>query len=142
MILDEVRKTIETCGEQATIALLRNARQEISPHNDIKFVITCVCNILQVSIDRLVHGTSNDESTKYAKGFIVYYLRNDFQVGWKEIKTLLNHRNQSWLWELMKLIKTLKPRFAADIPWILLKQRLDTMLKDYKTKKTYDHGEK
>jgi hypothetical protein len=134
--LDEVRKTIDSCGEQATVALLRNARQEVSPHNDVKFVITCVCNILQVSIDQLIHGISTDNSTKYAKGFIVYYLRKDFRIEWKEIMTLLNHRNQSWLWELMKLVRELKPKLPADLQWVLIKKRIEKMIVEYKSKKT------
>jgi hypothetical protein len=61
----------------------------------------------------------------------VYYLRNQFEIGWRSIKLLLNHRDQSWLWQLMKLIRELKPKLPADDYWIDIKKKLDKIIFEY-----------
>jgi hypothetical protein len=133
-LLDEVKETVRVRGLEATVALLRNARQNTSADQNIQFVIVSVCNLLQVSIEHLLNQTSNDDPTKYAKGFIVYYLRNDFSISWTNIKVLLNHKNHVWLWQLQKLIRNLKPKVPADVQWLLIKEKLDDVMRDYKSK--------
>lgn len=130
-LLHELQQTIDARGAAATIALLRNARETVSENTHLQFVVVSVCNQLSISIDQMMKG--KDDTAKYAKGYIVYYLRNDFEIDWPEIKSLLHISSQSWLWETMKLIKDLKPRLAAHANWVEFKKDLDKQIKNYKT---------
>lgn len=135
-ILKELTAAIDEKGDEAILALLRNARKiSISDNDDIKFVIVSVCNQLCVSIDQMINAQSSGDTIKYAKGFIVYYLRTDFEIPWEIIKQVLKHKDQAWLYELMKLVKSLKPFLPAHQQFFTQKEKLDQTIKEYKSKK-------
>lgn len=134
-LLDELLQTVRQKGDYAVIALLRNARTPVSTDQDIQFVVVSVCNQVGADIEHLLNEHSSDDATKYAKGFIVYYLRTEFEIEWTAIKMLLKHKDQSYLWRLMQNIKTLKPRLAAHSEYHAHKIKLTEVIKDYKLKK-------
>lgn len=134
-LLEELSKTVKEKGPTATIALLRNGRSNVSDDKDIQFVVVSVCNQVGVDMELLINEHSTEDTTKYAKGFIVHYLRTDFDVDWLVIKSLLKHKNQSYLWKLMNNIKTLKQYLAAQRDYFEHKIKLDQVIKEYKSKK-------
>lgn len=132
-LLKELHETIATKGLEGTIALLRNGRETVSDNTNIQFVVVTVCNHFSISVDQLMN--EKNDKTKYAKGFVIYYLRTVFFIPWNEIKLLLKHRDKTWLWELMKLIKELKPRLSSDTEWLMAKKIFDQLIKEYKLQK-------
>lgn len=129
ILLDELQKTIHTRGMEGTIALLVNGRTDISPDKDIQFVLLTVLNQFGITITQLLN--EKNDTTKYAKGFIIFYLRSDFKIKWITIGVLLDLKNQSWLWELMNMIKNLKPKLATDLPYCQAKEIIDKKVKEY-----------
>src|SRR5436190_9273931 len=121
-LLLELNHTINSIGVPATIALLRNSREQVSPDQKISFVVIAVCNQLTITVPDLQNKT--DDRIQYAKGFIIFYLRKHFRIKWKDIKLVLNHRNQSWLWQLKKSIDQLKPNLGAHADWCKAKDIL------------------
>ena len=131
-LLMELKQTVDAIGVPGTINLLRNSRQQFSPDKNIQFIVLSVCNTLQISFDDLF-SNKNDEVIKYGKAFIIYYLRRPgFETPWKDIKILLDHRNQSWLHELRKLVDHLKPHLRAHAVWCAAKDTLDKLINEYK----------
>lgn len=134
-LLEELNKTVQQKGPEAVIALLRNSRTPVADDDDIKFVAVSVCNEIGIEMHILINEQANDDASLYAKGFIVYYLRESFQVEWSVIKALLKHRNQSYLWKLMQNVKTLKSYLAAQAAYYQHKSKLDEIINSYKSKK-------
>ncbi len=131
-ILEEVNKTLLMIGLESTVRALRYARENPSGEHIIKFTILTVCRVLEIEIHQLSERT---ETIRYAKGFIVFYLRNEFEIEWKEIKQALNHRDQSWLWDLLKTIEEMKPNLPVNKKWMEAKQKIDQQIKEFKIQK-------
>lgn len=132
-VVDEFKKTLDARGPDATAAILRNGREQLSENTDMQFVVLMVCNHFGISTEQML--ADKTDTTKYAKGFIIYYLRTTFSIEWSHIKILLNHRDQSWLWELMNLIKKLKPKLPMHVTWISHRDHFDKKIKEYQSKK-------
>lgn len=130
-LLNELQQTVKARGASATATLLRNARETVSENTHMQFVVITVCNQISISIDQMMN--EKNDKAKYAKGFVVHYLRKDFLIPWPAIKLLLDHKDQSWLWQLMKLVKGLKPKLSTDAAWLVVRTALDKQIKDYKT---------
>lgn len=132
-LLDELLKTIEVRGEKATVALLKNGRNNFWEDGYIRFVFETVCDCMQLTGTELYDGTTADGDTiKYAKGFIVYYLREK-KITWNDISICLKQKDQSWLFRLMKMIRELKTYLSSDAEWISIKNKLDQIIKKYKS---------
>lgn len=127
-LLDELNTSIKLHGLKATMDMLRQNNKKAHA-GDIQFVVAMVCRHFSISIEKMMQ--EKNEMTKYAKGFIVFYLRNDLKTEWTTIKIVLDHKNQSWLWELMKLIKELKPKLPVHAQWLAAKNNFDGQLKEY-----------
>ena len=131
-LLDEVKKTVDARGEDATVQALRNARN-IDDNSSIQFIINIVCTQFSISREKL--AKEKTDVTKYAKGFIVYYLRTSFNTEWSIIKVVLDHKDQSWLYDLMKLVKELKPKLPAHVTWLSAKEKMDKQIKNFSKSK-------
>lgn len=127
-LLDELNTSIKLHGVKATMDMLRQ-NNEKAHAGHIQFVVAMVCRQFTISIEQMMQ--EKNEATKYAKGFIVFYLRNDFKTEWSIIKSALGQKDQSWLWRLMKLVKELKPKFPAHATWLVAKNNFDGQLKEY-----------
>lgn len=129
-LLEELQKTVNVRGMDGTIAVLVNGRQNLSPDKHIRFVLLTVLNQFSITIEQLLNEKT--DASKYAKAFIIYYLRLDFKIEWVQIKELLALKNQSWLWELMNIVKNLKPKLPSDIQYCEIKKILDRAIREYK----------
>jgi len=127
-LLEELNTSIKLHGVKATMDMLRQ-NNEKAHTGHIQFVVAMVCRQFTISIEQMMQ--EKNETTKYAKGFIVFYLRNDFKIEWATIKVVLDHKDQSWLWQLMKMIKELKPKLPVHAKWLTAKNNFDGQLKEY-----------
>lgn len=130
-VLKELTETIETIGPEATLQLLRNARTSVSPDKNIQFVFLSVCQQIGTTIPDVTNGRTSTENDKYAKAFIVYYLR-DFKIQWPVVRAVLNFKSTVWPWQLQKMITSLKPKLPSDAGWLQHKAQLDKKMKEYK----------
>lgn len=129
ILLEELNKTVISNGIENTISILRNARQNFSDNQKIQITCLTICNYF--SIDLIKLRTEKTEKAKYAKGFIIHYLRESFKIQWDEIKQLLSYKDKTWLWELKNLIASLNPKLKSDSEWILAKKFFDEKIKEY-----------
>lgn len=127
-LLEQLKETISRRGLKGTMELLRQGHDKDNDGH-IQFVVAMVCTHFTITIDQLLQ--EKNDKTKYAKAFVVFYLRNDFDIEWSVIKIALNHKDQSWLWQLMKLVKELKPKLPAHTQWLAAKNNFDEQLKQY-----------
>lgn len=126
ILLDEIKKTIDAKGEESVIKLLRNAR-EIDDNKIVQFVVTMVITHFAINRNQLIHDKT--DTSKYAKGFIIFYLRQNFDMEWWQLKILLELKDQSWLYKLMKLVRELKPKLPAHAMWLAAKSKFDNEIK-------------
>lgn len=134
--LEEVNKTILMIGLEATIRSLRNARGNVSEKETIKFTMLTVCNVMEIDLPQLYKKNDNkSETVRYAKAFIVFYLRNEFEIEWKEIMEALNHNDRTWLWELLKTVEEMKPNLPVNKKWIEIKGKINQEIQDFKIQK-------
>lgn len=133
-LLKELQETVEVRDVDGTIAILQNGRQSLSPDKNIQFVFVTVLNYYNITNEQLL--SEKNDIVKYAKAFIIFYLRTDFNIEWAQIKKLMDLKNHSWLWQLMNLIKQLKPQFPSHAHYCSAKQYFDDTIKQYILKTT------
>ena len=77
--------------------------------------------------DRYVRGEQ-----KYAVGFCLYYLYQDYSLGDLQKKGVFKHKDKSVLSRYRQLIEGLDPKHKADTPYLKIKDRLDTKINNIK----------
>jgi hypothetical protein len=139
LLTNELAATIGMIGFKKTIAALQNSRISWEKEEPaIRFVVEMVCTQYSVSFVSMTdeRTTSPNEEIKYARAFILYYLRSNFEISWPDLRTLLK-RHQNHLHREIKLIDNLKPGLAADCIHLDNKKSFDQRIKKYiTTKKT------
>ncbi len=130
-VIEELQATYQLVGMKKTIAALQQARlsgDHVQLH--INFVSELICGHFNTTIEKVREGKEKQDIVTYTKGFIVYYLRKEFDINWKELKQMLD-TDQTWLFRCGKLIKQLDPRLEPHKPYCIKKDFFDQKIKAY-----------
>lgn len=129
-LIDELQMNIKMFSIRGVIKDLQNARKNSDPVNmHINFISDLVCDNFNITIEKLKEGSERQDMT-YARAFIVHYLRIEFKIEWKELKSLLG-RDQSNLFRCSRLIKQLNPKLEIHKLYCGKKELFDEKIKIY-----------
>jgi chromosomal replication initiation ATPase DnaA len=117
IIMDELLTTVEIIGLDKTIKTLQDAKmQSLTIKNvDIEFIINVVCEICNVSKDRLMIGNERSDEKKIAMALCVYFLKSTLLYSYSEIKKIFN-KDESALYRYYQLVeeRPKKPKTEFD----------------------------
>jgi hypothetical protein len=129
-LFDELANTVKTIGVDKTILVLKNAIN--TNDRTIRFVVNLVCLEMDVSFDKVKGTVTNEDNINYARGFIVYYVRQSFEIKrWDILRILLNREYNSTLWRAEKLILNLNPKILRHRPFCDKKKKMDELIANH-----------
>lgn len=95
-------------------------------------VLTLVCNEMSMSLHDLLYEKHKKGDNKYAIGFCVYYLHQNYSYGELKKNGVFIHKDTSLLSKYKSIIDNLNRNYKSDKLYIELKDRLDIQIKTVK----------
>jgi len=132
-ILEELLTSVKVRGYKKTLSALKiETNKKIENLDDFdKYVLDCVTNELNITINDLLFSRYTRGNNKYAIGFCVYYLNDKKPMGEIHKKIFIN-KNKSLLTRYRQIIFNLNKSHKADIKFIEIKNNLDKKIQNYK----------
>lgn len=95
-------------------------------------VLTLVCNEMSMSLHDLLYEKHKKGDNKYAIGFCVYYLHQNYSYGELKKNGVFIHKDTSLLSKYKSIIDNLNRNYKSDKLYVELKDRLDIQIKTVK----------
>ena len=132
-ILEELLTSVKVRGYKKTLSALKTeTNKKIENLDDFdKYVLDCVTEELNITINDLLFSRYTRGNNKYAIGFCVYYLNDKKPMGEIHKKIFIN-KNKSLLTRYRQIIFNLNKSHKADIKFIEIKNNLDKKIQNYK----------
>lgn len=132
-ILEELLTSVKVRGYKKTLSALKiETNKKIENLDDFdKYVLDCVTEELNLTINDLLFSRYTRGNNKYAIGFCVYYLNDKKPMGEIHKKIFIN-KNKSLLTRYRQIIFNLNKSHKADIKFIEIKNNLDKKIQNYK----------
>ena len=131
-ILEELLTSVKVRGYKKTLSALKiETNKKIENLDDFdKYVLDCVTEELNITINDLLFSRYTRGNNKYAIGFCVYYLNDKKPMGEIHKKIFIN-KNKSLLTRYRQIIFNLNKSHKADIKFIEIKNNLDKKIQNY-----------
>lgn len=121
---------IKKVGMDGTLKVLRaNTRDVLIEDKYVMELVQIVCDEFSIAMDELLYDRYVRGHNKYAIGFCLYYLYDDYSLGELQKKGLFKYKDKSVLSRYRQLIEKLDPKHRADTTWIKIKDKLDIKVK-------------
>lgn len=125
-LFQSMLNAIKKNGVDGTLKLLKsNTLQVEIEDKEIVDVLRIVCDEFNINIEDLIYDRYVRGEQKYAVGFCLYYLYQDYSLGDLQKKGVFKHKDKSVLSRYRQLIESLDPKHKADTPYLKIKDRLD-----------------
>jgi hypothetical protein len=132
-LFQSILNAIKKNGVDGTLKLLKQNTIDIEiDDKEIIGVLQIVCDEFNISMEDLIYDRYVRGEQKYAVGFCLYYLYQDYSLGDLQKKGLFKHKDKSVLSRYRQLIDGLDPKHKADTPYLKIKDRLDTKINNIK----------
>lgn len=126
-------RTIKRKGLDATLRILKKESQDTSIDDPaVLSVVKVVCEEFLIDINELVYQKYVRGDNKYAIGFCLYFLYDDYSVGELQKKGLFKYKHKSVLSRYRQLIENLDYKHKTDVPYIKIKDNLEKKIKELK----------
>lgn len=125
-LFQSILNAIKKNGVDGTLKLLKsNTLQVEIDDKEIIDVLKTVCDEFNMNMEDLIYDRYVRGEQKYAVGFCLYYLYQDYSLGDLQKKGVFKHKDKSVLSRYRQLIESLDPKHKADTPYLKIKDRLD-----------------
>jgi len=132
-LFQSILNAIKKNGVDGTLKLLKQNTIDVEiDDKEIIGVLQIVCDEFNISMEDLIYDRYVRGEQKYAVGFCLYYLYQDYSLGDLQKKGLFKHKDKSVLSRYRQLIDGLDPKHKADTPYLKIKDRLDTKINNIK----------
>lgn len=125
--------TIKKNGYESTLKMLKTTSNEIEIDDEtILQVVQIVCDEFTLDVNDLIYDRYVRGEHKYAIGFCLYYLYQDYSLGDLQKKGLFKYKDKSVLSRYRQLIDKLDSKHKADMPYLKIKDKLDKKIYEIK----------
>ena len=132
-LFQSMLNAIKKNGVDGTLKLLKQNTIDIEiDDKEIMAILQVVCDEFNISMEDLIYDRYVRGEQKYAVGFCLYYLYQDYSLGDLQKKGVFKHKDKSVLSRYRQLIEGLDPKHKADTPYLKIKDRLDTKINNIK----------
>lgn len=132
-LFQSMLNAIKKNGVDGTLKLLKQNTIDVEiDDKEIMAILQIVCDEFNISMEDLIYDRYVRGEQKYAVGFCLYYLYQDYSLGDLQKKGVFKHKDKSVLSRYRQLIEGLDPKHKADTPYLKIKDRLDTKINNIK----------
>lgn len=133
MLFQTLTNIVKKNGVEETLKILRSKSKDVMIEDErIMFVVETVCSEFAIDIEELVYEKYVRGDNKFAIGFCLHYLYEDYSIGELQKKGLFKYKDKSVLSRYRQLIDNLDGKHKTDIPYMKIKDKLDKIIEAYK----------
>ena len=133
MLFQTFLNIVKKNGVDDTLKMLRSKAKDVLIEDEyIMFVVKHVCSEFSIEIEELLYDKYIRGDNKYAIGFCLHYLYEDYSIGELQKKGLFKYKDKSVLSRYRQLVDALDGKHKTDIPYMKVKDKLDKLIDQYK----------
>lgn len=134
-ILEELLNSIKTIGYKKTLNILKLDKKKDEEEIDEfdKYVIDLVIGHFEMTLEDLLYGRYIRGESKYAIGFVVYFLYDVKTLG-QIHKNIFKFKNKTLLSKYRQIIIDLKKSHKADEKYIVIRDKFEKKIENFKKK--------
>jgi len=132
-LFQTLANSIKKNGFENTLKLLKSKQDSIEIEDQVILaVVKIVCEEFAIDLNELIYDKYVRGENKYAIGFCLHYLYQEYSLGDLQKKGLFKYKDKSVLSRYRQLIDKLDSKYKADIPYLKIKDKLDKKINEIK----------
>lgn len=132
-LFQTLANSVKKIGVEGTLKILRSKSKQVMIEDELVLkVVEVVAEEFAIDLDELVYEKYIRGDNKYAIGFCLHYLYEDYSIGELQKKGLFKYKDKSVLSRYRQLVDKLDDKHKTDMPYLKIKDKLDKRIEEIK----------